>query len=227
MPKIKHIARFTTPVKLDTIPQTHMESAPVSERMLSLGLQKHIEKMKQGHAQLLDLIEKCLEESSQPLSATEVSELFNINHGRRIDQTTIRLHLAELEKSNRISSRVETMTERVLRTGGKKARALNAKLWWAPAGLVPQRTITEAVPGVLLVESTGRKKKPAASVIPSVSKTTPVVDDSTLIKQNPVIDYLIDRIVAERTQELQEELTKTKEELTRVRTALKSVVGDL
>lgn len=224
MPKIKHIARFTTPVKLPTIPQTTKESAPVATRVLNYGLQKHIEKARQGHAEVLDLIESALNESTQPLSALEVSELFETKYGRHIDYNTIRVYLVELEKQGRVSGRTETMTERLARSGGKKVRALYAKLWWAPAGLVPQRTITEAVTGVLLSEDSGRKKKKV--VVKSV-EVIPSPDAPATLKQNPVIDYLIEKIVAERTQELQEELAKTQEELTRVRKALKSVVGDL
>jgi hypothetical protein len=42
-----------------------------------------------------------------------------------------------------------------------------------------------------------------------------------------VIDYLVNKLVEERTRAIQEELATTKEELDRLRKKLKSLVGDL
>jgi len=197
------------------------ETTPV--RTLPDKLRTRIEELRKDHALLLDLIALSLEEATQPLTVTEITELIEQKLNKQIDPNTVRVYLHELQTAGRVSSRTETSQERVIRAGGQKARALHAKLWWAPAGEVPERTITEAVPGVLLVDVSGRPTGPRRK------KEEPVelVDVSEISSKNPVIDYLIEKIVAERTSSLQEELAATKSELERLQRKIRSLVGEV
>ena len=224
MPKIKHIARFTTPVDLDIRQQTNeKETTPIRNRKLPEKLRKIIDERSAEHKTLVDLIALLLEESTQPMTAIEIARLIEIKLDKKVDSNIARVYLQQLEKQGRVSHRVETSQERKIRANNEKVRALHAQLWWAPAGEVPARTITEAVPGVILSDKSGRqvgsknKKKEDSVELVDVSSSS----------ANPVIDYLVNRLVEERTRAIQEELATTKEELDRLRKKLKSLVGDL
>ena len=225
MPKIKHIARFTTPVELDIRQATNeKETTPIrTPRHLPEKLRKIVDARSEEHKTLLDLIGLYLEEATQPLTAIEVAALVEQKLGRKTDPNLARIYLQELEKQGRVSHRVETSQERKVRANSQKVRALHAQLWWAPAGEVPERTITEAVPGIILSDRSGRQP----GIKNKKTESVELVDVSTATSQNPVIDYLVNKLVEERTRAIQEELATTKEELDRLRKKLKSLVGDL
>ena len=224
MPKVRHIARFTPlQQKNKEILQATNEKETTPVRTIPDKLRTRIEELRKDHALLLDLIALSLEENTQPLTVTEVAALIEQKLNKRIDPNTVRVYLQELHTAGRVSSRIETSAERLVRAGGQKARALHAKLWWAPAGEVPERTITEAVPGVLLVDVSGRRPKGKRKKEDQVE----LVDVSQVTSNNPVIDYLIEKIVAERTSSLQEELAATKSELERLQRKIRSLVGEV
>lgn len=227
MPKIKHIARFTTPVDV-TVTQpilqatNERETTPI-RRKLPEKLRSHIEQLQKDHELLLDLVALILEESEQPLTVIEITRLIEIKLNKTIDSNSVRVYLQKLGDANRVSCRIETSQERSVRAAGSKVRALHATLWWAPAGEVPERTITEAVPGVILSDKSGRQ--PGSKNKKSVELVEVVSEEQ--ISKNPVIDYLIDKIVSERTSSLQEELAATKQELERLQRKIRNLVGEV
>lgn len=223
MPKVRHIARFTSLPQKKEILQVTNEKETTPVRSLPDKLRTRIEEMRKDHVLFLDLMTLTLEESQQPLTVTEIAKLVEQKLNKQIDPNTVRTYLIELHEAGRVSSRTETSQERAVRAGGQKARALHAKLWWAPAGEVPERTITEAVPGVLLVDVSGRRPKGKRKKEDQVE----LVDVSQAVSNNPVIDYLIEKIVAERTSSLQEELAATKSELERLQRKIRSLVGEV
>ena len=227
MPKIKHIARFTTPVDV-TVTQpilqatNERETTPI-RRKLPEKLRSHIEQLQKDHELLLDLVAIILEESEQPLTVIEITRLIEIKLNKTIDSNSVRVYLQKLGDANRVSCRIETSQERSIRAAGSKVRALHATLWWAPAGEVPERTITEAVPGIILSDKSGRQ--PGSKNKKSVELVEVVSEEQ--ISKNPVIDYLIDKIVSERTSSLQEELAATKQELERLQRKIRNLVGEV
>lgn len=227
MPKIKHIARFTTPVDV-TVTQpilqatNERETTPI-RRKLPEKLRSHIEQLQKDHELLLDLVALILEESEQPLTVVEITRLIEIKLNKTIDSNSVRVYLQKLGDANRVSCRIETSQERSVRAAGSKVRALHATLWWAPAGEVPERTITEAVPGIILSDKSGRQ--PGSKNKKSVELVEVVSEEQ--ISKNPVIDYLIDKIVSERTSSLQEELAATKSELERLQRKIRNLVGEV
>lgn len=192
-------------------------------RKLPEKLRQIVDKRTEDHKTTIELVYLYLEEATQPLTAIEVAALLEQKLGKKIDPNLARLYLQELEKRGKVSHRLETTEERQIRANGQKARALHAQLWWAPAGDVPARTITEAVPGIILSDKSGRRLGQKNKKIESIE----IVEVSSPASQNPVIDYLVDKLVNERTRAIQDELTATKEELDRLRKKLKSLVGDL
>jgi hypothetical protein len=222
MPKIQHIARFTAPARFPIQQSTNVdsgESTPVKRHVLPQKLVELNEQRQATRTTLLDYIVLCLTESKQPLSVIETAELVSRELNKRYDPNTIRLFLQELETEGKVSSRVETSEERSIRASNGKARALHATLWWAPAGEVPARTITEAVPGVRLNDSAGRspgRPRKVQEDVQLVETTQETVDTIG----NPVVDYLVNKLVDERTKELREEVE-------RLRLIVKNLVKDL
>jgi len=227
MPQIRHIARFNRPESKPILQSTNeqKETTPVRSRHLPEKLREIVEKRSEEHETLVDLLSLMLEESTQPLTALEVGILIEQKLGKKVDVNLARIYLQQLEKLNRVSHRVETTEERTIRANGQKVRALHAQLWWAPPGEVPARTVTEAVPGVVLIDTSGRKRGVGNKKKPVVELVD--VDPKVSVSANPVIDYLVNKLVQERTQSIADELQQTKEELDRLRGKLKSIVGDL
>jgi len=225
MPKIKNIARFTTPVDLNIRQSTNeKETTPIrTPRHLPEKLRRIVDARTEDHKTLLDLVNLYLQEATQPLTAIEVAALIQQKLGRKTDPNIARLYLQQLEKQGRVSHRVETSQERKVRANSQKVRALHAQLWWAPAGEVPERTITEAVPGIILSDKSGRQPGTKNKNVESIE----IVEAPIPTSQNPVIDYLVNKLVEERTRSIQDELAATKEELNHLRKKLKSLVGDL
>jgi len=228
MPKVKHIARFTTPVELNIRQSTNeKETTPFrSARHLPERLRKIVDARSEDHATLIDLVALYLEEATQPLTAVEVAALIEQKLGRKTHVNLARIYLQELQKQGRVSNRGEAHKERVVRANGLKVRTLQATLWWAPAGEVPERTITEAVPGIVLTDTSGRKPGVQKWKNKKTIKQETTQSNEELSK-NPVIDYLVNKLVEERTRSIQDELAVTKEELSHLRKKLKSLVGDL
>lgn len=230
MPKIKHIARFTTPVELSSsqpiLQATNEQETTPIRRSLPEKLRNHIEQVKSDKVLLVDLIAIILEESTQPLTTIEIAKLIETKLGKTLDVNQVRLYLTELNKQGRVSNRAETQKERVVRANGLKVRALQAILWWAPAGEVPERTITEAVPGIILTDTSGRKPGVRNSKNRNIVKQESIHSNDESLK-SPVIDYLIEKLVAERTSSLQEELAATKAELGLLQRKIRNLVGDV
>lgn len=213
MPKVKHIARFTTPVKLPTFSEAttteskkNMPAHRLPDRLIELNKQRL-----ENKNVLLDIIELALAESEQPLTVNEIAGKLSQELKKEFDPNSLRLLLKELVADNRVSTRVETSKERSVRAGGGKVRALHAMLYWAPAGEIPERTVTEVVSGVKLNDRSGR--------IPG-TKIKKKSDD--LPANNEVIDLLIERIVTERTADLARRLEAAEDALARIRQIVKS-----
>lgn len=211
MPKVKHIARFTTPVKLPVFSQATESSKPVSTHKLPDRLIELNKQRLENRKTLLDLIELALIESDQPLTVNELAGRLSQELKKEFDPNTLRVILKELVAENRVSTRVETSAERSIRAGGGKVRALHAMLYWSPPGDVPPRTVTEAVSGVVLNDKSGR--------LPG-TKTKKKAED--LPANNEVIDLLIERIVAERTADLTRRLEAAESTLEKIRAIVKS-----
>ena len=230
MPKIKHIARFTTPVELSSsqpiLQATNEQETTPIRRSLPEKLRRHIDQAKSDKVLLVDLIAIILEESTQPLTTIEITKLIETKLGKKMHSNQTRIYLQDLYSQGRVSNRVETLKERFLRANGNKPRALSAHLWWAPAGEVPARTVTEAVPGIILSDP-GRKGKVNTKRSKTLVKSYEKSKSNEELPKNPVIDYLIEKMVAERVSSLQEELKSTRAELELLQRKIRNLVGEV
>ena len=212
MPKIIQVARFTSPAVLNPFTQEAKEK-PVTPTTTTLT----------------ELIFNILEESKQPLSNMEITEVVSRIRGRAHDQSQVRLSVKQLLGAGRISGRIETHGERLVRSNGRtpsgNVRSRAAELYWAPAGTVPARTVTEAIPGVSLYDTTSTparkiyryKTKRHAQAMQEIEATGKPAGPS-----NEVIDYLIEKMVEERTVNLQRQLDEANAKLAKLQEIFKS-----
>jgi hypothetical protein len=211
MPKLKHMARFTTPVSLNDTKDTPITS------------------MVKPTLTFTETVRSVLGRQTQPLSVIEITELVSRETKHAYDETYIRLALKELINSGKASSRKETHEERRIRAQGEDARSLRATLFYSPAGVVPPRTVAEVVPGIALYKPetyTARKiyKYPTKKIQrqhieAQLVDITPVPTNS-----NAVVDYLIEKMVAERTADLQAQLDTANAKMAKLQELFKSAL---
>lgn len=200
-----------------------MKKKTLPEILVKLNEERHATK-----ETLLEFIELTLTESQQPLTITELATKISQDLEKRYDPNTIRLLVKELHEQGKVSSRIESTDERRIRANGKKVRNLVATLWWAPVGEVPQRTITEAVPGVILTDESGRKQGVSSKKIktmPSFVSDRETPETPTPLS-NPIVDYLVEKLVEQRTAALKEELAQTKAELEDLKKIIRLAIVD-
>jgi hypothetical protein len=215
MPKLKHMARFTTPVSLNDTKDTPITS--IVKPTLTFT----------------ESVRAILASQTQPLSVLEITELVSRETKHAYDETYIRLALKELHGAGKVSSRKETAEERSVRGQGNISRSMRATLFWSPAGIVPPRTVAEAVPGLTLFKPetyTARKiykyapsdKKQRKHLKAQLVELAPV--PTPIINSNSVVDYLIEKMVAERTADLQAQLDAANAKMAKLQELFKSAL---
>lgn len=200
MPKILQVARFTTPIKVEEAKNITWQDAHVKEEPVSLS---------SAQRKIMDALGKF----SEPLTTAELAACMNLKNSSNVRPTIL-----ELMKLGLVFVREETAEERSARAGGKPVRRGMAAYLHSTSSPVPSRSTAELVPGVTFIDRAGipwtktKKEKKQSSL--------PTTDAS----QGQMIDYLVQKIVDERTAEIQKELDATKAELQRLRDFLKSAI---
>jgi hypothetical protein len=173
----------------------------------------------------LEVLEQ-MQTQSQPLSVTEITDLLTQKLERKFHDSAVRYALADLLECGKLFERTENTDERAIRADGGKIRNIRAKLY-SIQNPVPPRTVLEAVPGSLLHDSFGvpwSKKKAKAKADIILEEVDVVSFPTASMAGSPVIDMLIEKIVAERTKEVVQELEKVQTELARLKDFLKSAL---
>ena len=200
VPKILQVARFTTPIKVEEAKNITWQDAHVKEEPVSLS---------SAQRKIMDALGKF----SEPLTTAEIAACMNLKNSSNVRPTIL-----ELMKLGLVFVREETAEERSARAGGKPVRRGMAAYLHSTSSPVPSRSTAELVPGVTFIDRAGipwtktKKEKKQSSL--------PTTDAS----QGQMIDYLVQKIVDERTAEIQKELDATKAELQRLRDFLKSAI---
>lgn len=212
MPSILQVARFTTPVDI-----TKQVGPEQTYKELSVH-QK--------------LVLAALNSTSQPLAMSEIVAYLNSkSDNKKFRDGNVRPYVLELIGMGTVFSRSEMPGERQVRAGGGTFRKSLSATLYSTKNPVPTRTQTEAVPGVVLVDNTGipwsktkpwsKKKNEKQSTKEKTSKVEPA---SSNMNQNDMVDYLVQKLVDERTSDIRKELEATKAELQRLRDFLKSAI---
>lgn len=216
MPQLKHLARFTTPVNLNSdVKDTPIDTAKVN-------------------TSVNNAVYQVLTHSTQPLSVIEIAEAASRFANRSFGEMHVRTELKALVEKRLVSGRKETREEQLIRADGARMPNIPATLYWAPAGPVPARTVAEAVPGVKLFSDTGTvarkvykyptKKIQRQHLEAQLVELTPVPASSN---SNSVVDYLIEKMVAERTADLQRQLDEANARLKRLQELAAERLNDI
>lgn len=217
MPQLKHLARFTTPVNLNN----DTKDTPINTKT-------------NINTTVNAAVYHVLTHATQPMSVIEIAEAASRYSGRPFGEMHIRTQLKDLVEKRLVSGRKETREEHMLRADGERMSTILATLYWAPAGPVPTRTVVEVVPGVKLYSETGtpaRKvykyptKKVQREHLQAQLVETQLVDVTPMpTSSNQVVDYLIEKMVAERTADIQSQLDAANAKLAKLQELFKSAL---
>lgn len=218
MPQLKHLARFTTPVNLNT---SDNKDTPINTKT-------------NINTTVNAAVYHVLTHATQPMSVIEIAEAASRYSGRPFGEMHVRTQLKDLIEKRLVSGRKETREEHILRADGERMSTILATLYWAPAGPVPARTVVEVVPGVKLYSETGtpaRKvykyptKKVQREHLQAQLVETQLVDVTPIpTSSNQVVDYLIEKMVTERTADIQAQLDAANAKLAKLQELFKSAL---
>ncbi len=247
MTQVRHIARISK-LKTNAIPiqTTHerKEMTPMTKKKLNPGFQKFLADRSDKAKSLRDILEVALAELEQPVSAAEMRFYLKSEGNMEINETVVKYALDQLAASGKVARHLESSAERKVRANGVPITPRPAHLFNSgPKARV--RTQAVVVDGYALVDprnNTGRpkgyKKKqslPKGS-LPKVYTSTQTgtistgspakVTYTTQTGKSPfdttAVDYLIDKIVEERTRDLQRQLDEAIAQLQNVKKILQS-----
>lgn len=170
-------------------------------------------------------IQNILKKQAQPLTIPEIIELVARETGRKADKMTMYAHVKELIKEGNLISRVETLEERTLRAKNKVVTGKLATLYFTPrtwSRTVPNRTVAEAVPGVVLSSVDDRQKRK-----PRAKKRGRPVGSKNKVKTETRTENLHDlvaQIVQAHQTSVSQELEETREKLELTRKTLSELL---
>jgi hypothetical protein len=209
MVRIRDAARISPFQKVDN----SMKVKPLAQgNYRNPGFKKWMEDRHSEQLNLQDIILVALEEIQQPVSILEVQHYLKAEGSIDIPTHRVKYALEQLAMSGRAAAHLESIEERALRFNGSSSPKRG---FLFNSGETPRkRTIANAIPGYKIYDSVERreaakKRKPRSStvVVPSSSSSTSVSQNSE------AIDYLIEKIVEERTRELRIKLDEANAKL--------------
>lgn len=218
MTKIRDMARITPYKKVTTTPMTSPTTTKHNNAN-NPGFKKFLADRHTEQLSLQDIIHVALEELQQPVSTQEMKMYLKNEANIEIVDHRIKYALEQLVLAHKIAVHLESPDERKLRAAGAHIAPKPAYLF--NSGSTPRaRTVASVVTGYKLFDvaegakaRAGRPRKNAAKPI-----SAPAID--TTSNQGSAIDYLIEKIVAERTKDLQAQLNEANAKLAQFRKLL-------
>ena len=161
-----------------------------------------------------------LEDAKHPLTVLEINRATEQLLERKIVSSQISVVLQELKLSGVVTTRTETVEERLLRANGKPPRGYPATMYWYHGKRVPTRLVAEAIPGLTLELKPKTARKQGR---PKGSKNKPKISSGLVVTSNNVtveVSALIDEIVRLRTLELQAQISILETKLAAIKITL-------
>jgi len=234
MTQVRHIARISK-LKTNAIPTTKGNGnsvTPTTKRKMNPGFQKFLAERTGKARDLREIIEIALAELEQPVSAAEMR--FYIKRAANVtaSEPVVKYALDQLALAGKAARHLETDKERALRANGVPCSPRPAHLFNFGSKARP-RTVASVVDGYKMVDprkNAGRPKKSSLPVVITNTQTgtsttgSPVVvsySTQTGMTQTAV-DYLIERLVEERTRDIRRQLDEAKAQLAAIRKTLGS-----
>jgi hypothetical protein len=214
MAKIRDVARITSIQKATT---TKMTTPVISKynNANNPGFKKWIAARHSDQLNLQDIILVALEELQQPVSTLEMQRYLKDEGNIEIVSHRVKYALDQLVASRKVSSHLESVEERKLRADGAHVTSKSAYLF--NSGPTPRpRTVVQVVAGYRIFDvAEGAKSRAGKPRKAKVNTTKPIgaPDVSRSPLQGEAIDYLIEKIVSERTRDLQAQLNEANAKL--------------
>ncbi len=244
MAQVRNIARITK-LKTKTIPmqitdeRKQMTPMTKTTRPVNQGFQKYLLERSNKAQSLRDIIEVALAEIEQPVSTNEMCFYLKKEANLDIKEMIVKYALDQLAGSGKAARHLETDKERKLRANGVPVTPRPAHLF--NSGTKARvRTEAVAVDGYVMTDprnNTGRPKTSKnKSSLPKVHTSTQTGTSKTgsplkVVYTNQTgkspfdtsaVDYLIEKIVEERTRELRRQLDEAIAQLQHVKNILQS-----
>ena len=204
--KIKEIARIT-PLSKDANGNAQPTITSISYKTVKeLG----------PDASLRELVVATVYEYDEPLSVVEVTAHINNTLGTSFSEPNVRYNLDAHVKEGDVLMRQERLEERMLRANGVKPTLNKLAAFFFRKGIgIPFRTTVELVPGVILKGPSSPRAPKSSSKKPFNPKATTEQALGTPRPSSDVaaLDFLIEKLVAERTADLQKKLDEANEKL--------------
>lgn len=220
MTKIRDMARIT-PFRKATKMTPPSKSATRRGNPNNPGFKQYLETRHSEQLSLQDLILVALEEIHQPVSTGEMQAYLRAEGGIDIKDYRVKYALDQLVTSGKAAMHLEDEAERTLRANGVPTTPRPAHLY--NSGSAPRhRTVAVVVEGYSLFDPRtlkGRPKKKTAAKAKAVA-TRQAAPTPPVTEQANAIDYLIEKIVAERTRDLQAQLDEANQKLEQFRKLL-------
>jgi hypothetical protein len=166
---------------------------------------------------LRDLTLAAVAEHGQPMTVPEITAFLNQVLGTDYSEQRVRYGLEALVAEKKLFTRSETAEERKLRGNGAKVTLNKPAILYSTYSVVPPRTEIEVVPGVILKGVDSPRKPKEASVKkkynPRATTKEAVGVDRSVTETNAALDFLIEKLVAERTADIQNQLNEANAKL--------------
>jgi hypothetical protein len=197
--KIKEIARIS-PMGRDSNGNTQPAITSITYKTVAeLG----------ASAPLRRLALAAVYEYKEPLSVVEITAHINNTLGTDFNEALVRYNLDCLLKEGDVLMRQEQPQERMLRANGVKPTMNKlAQLFFRRDIGIPYRSTVELVPGVILKGPSSPRAPKSTSTKAFNPKATAeqVLGTPRPSSENAALDFLIEKLVAERTAEIQKKL---------------------
>lgn len=217
MAKIRDVARITPFRKV-----TQMTTPAITKSIRprgnanNAGFKQWLADRHNEQLNLQDIILVALTEIEQPVSTQEMQAYLKNEGGMDLKDYRVKYALDQLVSAGKASVHLEDDNERTLRANGVPVTPKPAYLFNAGPS-ARRRTVASVVDGYTIFDprTLAGKPKPRKTQV-NVNKPigAPDIDRSTSSQdQNAAIDYLVEKIVAERTKDLQAQLNEANAKL--------------
>jgi hypothetical protein len=212
MTKLREIARITRTVTEDSASTSVRRGNPNNPAFMKVQMLRHDAAMT-----LRDLTLAAVAEHGQPMTVPEITAFLNQVLGTDYNEPRVRYGLDALVADKKLFTRKETAEERTLRGNGAKVTLNKPAVLYSTYSVVPPRTEVEVVPGIILKGVDSPRKPKEASIKkkynPRATTKEAVGVDRSMTETNAALDFLIEKLVAERTADIQNQLNEANAKL--------------
>ena len=211
MTKIRDMAKITPYKKATTTPM-NTPAIVKHNNANNPGFKKFLADRHSEQLSLQDIIQVALEELQQPVSTQEMMMYLKNEANIDLVDHRVKYALEQLVLAHKIAVHLETPAERKLRANGANTSPKPAYLF--NSGSAPRTlTVASVVAGYKLFDVGAGAKSRAGRPRKSAAKPIGAPDIDRTSNQGSAIDYLIEKIVAERTKDLQAQLNEANAKL--------------